>query len=88
MSIDGARALVEKVLSDEELAKQINETNTESEFTAVVGKWGYQCSMDEFKDASREIYKKQAISDEQLDQASGGLCLTGVDFIAREFMRV
>jgi len=48
MSIDGARALAAKVLTDEALAKQINDAKTEAEFDAIVAKLGYTCKADEF----------------------------------------
>ena len=86
MSIDGARALAAKVLTDEVLAKQINEAKTGAEFDVIVAKLGYTCSADEFKAAFKEAKDKQPISDDQLDQAAGGLSIVGVDyaFVAAE----
>lgn len=80
MSIDGARALAAKVLTDEALAKQINDAKTEAEFNAIVAKLGYSCAADEFKAAFKEAKDKQPISDDQLDQAAGGLSIVGVDY--------
>ena len=80
MSIDGAKALAAKVLTDEVLAKQINEAKTEAEFQAVITKLGYSCTADEFKVAFKEARENQPISDEQLDQVAGGLSIVGVDY--------
>lgn len=80
MGIDGAKALAAKVSTDEMLAKQINAAGTEAEFNAVVGKLGYSCSVDEFQAAFKEAKEKQPLSDDQLDQASGGLSIVGVDY--------
>jgi len=80
MSIDGAKALAAKVLTDEVLAKQINEAKTEAEFQAVIAKLGYSCSTDEFKAAFEEAQKSQPLTDEQLDQVAGGLSIVGVDY--------
>lgn len=80
MSIDGAKALAAKVLTDEVLAKQINEVKTEEEFKSIIAKLGYSCSMTEFEAAFKEALKEKPLSDEQLDQAAGGLSLVGVDY--------
>jgi predicted ribosomally synthesized peptide with nif11-like leader len=80
MSIDSARALAAKVLTDEALAKQINEAKTEAEFDGILAKLGYTCKADEFKAAFKEAKNKQPISDDQLDQAAGGLTIVGVDY--------
>ena len=77
MSIDGARALAAKVLIDEALAKQINDAKTEAEFDAIVAKLDYTAKADEFKAAFKEAQEKQTISDDQLDQAAGGLSIVG-----------
>lgn len=80
MSIDGAKALAAKVLTDEALAKQINAAKTEAEFNAVIAKLGYSCTADEFKAAFKKAQDSQPLSDEQLDQAAGGLSIVGVDY--------
>ncbi|SMC90179.1 Nif11-like leader peptide family RiPP precursor [Sporomusa malonica] len=80
MSIDGAKALAAKVLTDETLAKQINEAKTEAEFQEVVAKLGYSCTAEEFKAAFTEAQASQPLSDEQLDQVAGGLSIVGVDY--------
>jgi bacteriocin propeptide, TIGR03798 family len=80
MSIDGARALAAKVLTDEALAKQLDESKTGAEFDAVVAKLGYSCTADEFHAAFKEAQAKQPITDDQLDQAAGGLSIVGVDY--------
>ncbi|WKY47600.1 Nif11-like leader peptide family natural product precursor [Eubacteriaceae bacterium ES3] len=80
MSIDGAAALAAKVLSDEGLAKEINEAKTGADFDAIVAKLGYSCTADEFAAAFAEAKEKQPISDDQLDQAAGGLSIVGVDY--------
>jgi predicted ribosomally synthesized peptide with nif11-like leader len=80
MSIDSARALAAKVLTDEVLEKQIKDTNSEAEFDAVITKWGYHCSVSEFVAAFKEAQAKQPISDEELDQAAGGISLVGIDY--------
>ncbi len=81
MSIDGARALAAKVLTDEALAKQLNEAKTEAEFDVIVAKLGYTCSAEEFHAAFKEAQAKQPLSDDQLDQAAGGLSIVGVDYV-------
>ncbi|MDD3169513.1 MAG: Nif11-like leader peptide family natural product precursor [Eubacteriales bacterium] len=80
MSIDGAKALAAKVLTDAGLAKQLNEVKTEEEFKSIIAKMGYSCSMEEFEAAFKEAKKAKPLSDEQLDQASGGLSIVGVDY--------
>ncbi len=80
MSIDGAKALAAKVLTDEALAKQLDDAKTEAEFDAVVAKLGYSCTATEFNAAFKEAQAKQPISDDQLDQAAGGLSIVGVDY--------
>ncbi|PKM61757.1 MAG: hypothetical protein CVU99_01985 [Firmicutes bacterium HGW-Firmicutes-4] len=80
MSIDGAKALAAKVLTDEALAKQLDGAKTEAEFDAVVAKLGYSCTAAEFDAAFKEAQAKQPISDDQLDQAAGGLSIVGVDY--------
>lgn len=80
MGIDGAKALAAKVLTDEVLAKQINEAKTEAEFQAVVAKLGYSCEADEFKAAFKEAQENKPLSDDQLDQVAGGLSIVGVDY--------
>ncbi len=54
MTIDGAKALAAKVLTDEGLAKQLGEAKTEAEFNAVVAKLGYTCTAAEFEAAFKE----------------------------------
>ena len=80
MTIDGAKALAAKVLTDEGLAKQLGEAKTEAEFNAVVAKLGYTCTAAEFEAAFKEAQENTPLSDEQLDQASGGLSIVGVDY--------
>ena len=80
MSIDGAKALAAKVLTDAALAKQINEAKTEAEFNAVIAKLGYSCTADEFKAAFKEAQSNPELSDEQLDHVAGGLSIVGVDY--------
>lgn len=79
-SMDGAKALAAKVLTDEELAKKLGEAKTEAEFNAVIAKLGYKCTAEEFQAAFKEEQEKAPLSDEQLDQASGGLSIVGVDY--------
>lgn len=79
MSADNAKALAAKVLSDENLAKQLNEAKNEQEFKEIVGKLGYSdIDAKEFSDAFKE--QKNNLSDDQLDQAAGGLSIVGVDY--------
>jgi len=78
--MDGAKALAAKVLTDEELAKKLGEAKSEAEFNAVVAKLGYKCTAAEFEAAFKEAQGKAPLSDEQLDQASGGLSIVGVDY--------
>jgi predicted ribosomally synthesized peptide with nif11-like leader len=80
MSIDSARALAAKVLTDELLEKQIQDAKTEAEFDDVVAKWGYSCSVAEFMAAFKDAQAKQPISDEELDHAAGGITLVGIDY--------
>ncbi len=80
MTIDSAKALAAKVLTDEDLAKQLGEAKTEAEFNAVVAKLGYTCTAEEFEAAFKEAQENTPLSDEQLDQASGGLSIVGVDY--------
>ena len=75
MSIDGAKALAAKVLTDEALAKQLDGAKTAAEFDAVVAKLGYSCTAAEFDAAFKEAQAIQPISDDQLDQAAGGLSI-------------
>jgi len=80
MSIDGARALAAKVLTDEALENEIKAAKTEAEFDSVVAKLGYSCSAAEFIAAFKEAQAKQPISDEELDHAAGGITLVGMDY--------
>lgn len=80
MTIDGAKALAAKVLTDENLAKQLGEATTEADFDAVVAKLGYTCTASEFEAAFKEAQENAPLTDEQLDQASGGLSIVGVDY--------
>ena len=60
MSIDGAKALAAKVLTDEALAKQLDGAKTEAEFDAVVAKLGYSCTAAEFDAAFKEYINRWA----------------------------
>lgn len=80
MTIDSAKALAAKVLTDEALAKKLGAAKTEAEFNGVVSKLGYKCTAVEFEAAFKEAQKNTPLTDEQLDQASGGLSIVGVDY--------
>ncbi|HPF85950.1 MAG TPA: Nif11-like leader peptide family RiPP precursor [Aminivibrio sp.] len=80
MTIDSAKALAAKVLTDEALAKKLGDAKTEAEFNAVVAKLGYTCTAVEFEAAFKEAQENTPLTDEQLDQASGGLSIVGVDY--------
>ncbi len=69
MTIDSAKALAAKVLTDEALAKKLGDAKTEAEFNAVVAKLGYTCTAVEFEAAFKEAQENTPLTDEQLDQA-------------------
>ncbi len=81
MAMDDAKALAAKVLSDEKLAKELNEAKTEGEFNKIIAKLGYNTTAAEFKVAFEEARAGgRELSDKQLEQVAGGLSLVGVDF--------
>ncbi len=46
----------------------------------MVAKLGYTCTAVEFEAAFKEAQENTPLTDEQLDQASGGLSIVGVDY--------
>lgn len=84
MSSDGAKALVAKVMSDHDFAKELNLAKSAADFQAVAGKLGYDVTQEEFKDAfdaaRNELPPKGELNDVQMEQVAGGLSIVGVDY--------
>lgn len=81
MSTDGAKALVAKVLSDQELAKELDGVKNEDDFQLIVGKLGYNVTPEEFKTAfdaaKKDLLQKGELLDTQMDQVAGGMGFDG-----------
>jgi len=82
MSMNGAKALVAKLKSDEKLAAEFKKSKSEEEFLKLAKKHGYDTTLKEFQDALKE-YKEEhtEISDAELDQVAGGISIVGVDYV-------
>ncbi len=64
MTIESAKALAAKAVTDEDLAKQLGEAKTEAAFNAVVSKRGYTCTAEEFEAAFKEAKENTPLTDE------------------------
>lgn len=81
MELTNAKALIAKIAADAEVAKIFAAIKTAEEFEKAAKKFGYACTLAEFKaakDAAAAISEK--MSDDELSQTSGGLSLVGVDY--------
>ena len=68
MSIESARAFIEKVKSDEELAKKVNEAEGFEPTLEIAKAHGYEISKEDAEQVQQEL------SEEDLDSVAGGLC--------------
>jgi predicted ribosomally synthesized peptide with nif11-like leader len=82
MAMNDASALVAKIRSDESLRDALKDAKSEEDFLDVAKKFGYDVTVDDFKRAMAKEYHPEGdeLSDEQLDQAAGGLSIVGVDY--------
>ena len=73
MSIESAKAFMEKVKNDPEFAKQVSEKKTAAERHEFVKSQGFDFTGDEINQLSSNL------SDEELDAVAGGawLCMSG-----------
>ncbi len=72
MSLESAKAFFEVVQSDDGLAKQLHEANSEDEIRAIVTATGdYDFSQTEWKEAVLAATGVE-LSDADLDQVAGG----------------
>ncbi|MCX8131423.1 MAG: Nif11-like leader peptide family natural product precursor [Clostridia bacterium] len=93
MSINNAKALIQKLRSDKSLAKAFANAKTTEEFLNLAAKHGYDITLDEFTEALDELKDvicesiddlKDALEEsnddgKQIDQAVG-LTIVGVDY--------
>jgi predicted ribosomally synthesized peptide with nif11-like leader len=68
MSLDQARLFIEKMKSDEAIAKRVMAIEDVAGRMACIQSEGFDCSEAEIKEVSGEL------SDDELDQAAGGKC--------------
>lgn len=81
MAMNGAQALVAKKATDLEFAKEVETATNAGDFQEVISKYGYDCSWEDFKFASRTANSKTTKQESnQLDQLSGGLSMVGIDY--------
>jgi predicted ribosomally synthesized peptide with nif11-like leader len=84
MTANNAKALLAKLQSDQNLAKEFKNSKDESDFLAKAKKHGFEVSIEEFKKATEELKKSHAksgqLSDDELEKVAGGLSLVGVDY--------
>ncbi len=76
MSLDQARAFIEKMKSDEEFRNRVMAIEDVAERFNSIKSEGFDCSEEEIKEISG------VVSDEELDAAAGG----GIDRNAGDFM--
>lgn len=78
MSIESAKAFLEKWKTDEDFAKQVNECKDAASRKAFVNAAGFDFTKAEIDEATSQL------SDEQLDSVAGGcgvdMCECGYDF--------
>lgn len=84
MTANNAKALLAKLQSDQNLAKELKDSKDEADFLAKAKKHGFEVSIDEFKKAAEELKQSHAksgqLSDEELEKVAGGLSMVGIDY--------
>ncbi len=68
MSIENAKALLERVKNDAEFRSKMEAAGSKEERTRLAQAEGFYCTEDEWNKATNEM------SDEELVQVSGGAC--------------
>lgn len=66
MSVEQARAFIEKVKNDEQLQNRLVEAQDTESKLEITKKEGYEFSVDDYKEAAEEL------SDADLEQLAGG----------------
>lgn len=72
MSLESAKAYVERVTADEEFARRVSEAPTPEERAAIAKAEGFDFTPEELENATHHL------SDEELEAASGGSWGCGV----------
>ena len=67
MSIESAKALIEKMKTDEGFRNKAEAIKDSDEFVSFAKSEGFDCTQDEIKQVSEEL------SDQELDAAAGGV---------------
>ncbi len=70
MSIESAKAFMEKVATDEDFRKEVGEIATTGERVAYVKAAGFDFTMEEFE----RVSSNRELSVEELDPVAGGGC--------------
>jgi len=76
MSIESAKAFIEKMNTDAEFAKRAMEQKGKEQISAFLKAEGYEFSEEDFKAAS-ECLAGTELSDENLSSVTGGHCAFG-----------
>lgn len=74
MSVENLKAFGVKVVEDEEIkrkAKEIGLNNTEG-LIALAKEYGYDIHAQDFMDMAKDLESKNELSDDDLEQVSGG----------------
>ncbi len=69
MSIESAKAFMERVLNDEDFRKEVGEIGTAEERMEFVTAAGFDFTKDELKN----VQEKMQLTDEELGRLSGGI---------------
>jgi predicted ribosomally synthesized peptide with nif11-like leader len=69
MSLEAAKALIEKMKTDEAFAKKVMSVEDVTERVALINAEGFDCTAEEIKAVQSEL------SDDELDDIAGGWCL-------------
>lgn len=82
MSANNAKALVAKLGTDAAMGKEFAKAKSEADFLKVAKKHGFDVTLADFQAELAKAKKtgKKQLSDNELDQASGGLSIVGVDY--------
>jgi len=77
MSVENLKAFGLKVVEDKELNRKAKETglNNIEGMIALAKEYGYDISVKDFMDIAKEMESTDELSDEELEQVSGGTSL-------------
>ncbi len=87
MSIESAKAFMERVVNDEDFRKEVGEIATAEERMAFVTAAGFDFTKEELKN----VQEKMQLSEEQLDRLSGGggyECVCGVEGCIYDLVKI